>query len=565
MIGEYTQEAFEQVFDLLEKDSAQMWADIEQLPTDTATDLWRKKLEQILFEYMLSSRFSLMRIIHNRVLVQCRAQHKDDRVPDGAEELHADDTRFSVLVGGKWVTFSDITISHAERFTPEEHLNYLTYLLQLANPASASEPSQNRQIIMSFFLDKDPKPDPDPLEVQQILFRAWLDEESANQLAEYLLSEKELAPKKKEKARSNYQKKNRRIFKTMLTREEALRMGHILNFSLEEMQWFMLHTLDVEEGFQMTKADDLIEVFCFRTNASWKITKALKEEYAKLPACEDKLDETVRNDHWTQKTTNDLFEKIESWKYRPETQNTNFLNWLENQAPGLDVPSHTARNIYRNLAASAYQLALGVSDELDDGDVIRYIQRICDTQESEAVHTYLFDSQGISETKCQTVAKRLLLENKERSASSQPDNAVPWSVITTCKDGELSSSYGRVNQSRTRVEDLLLGKTNVEKADLLFLLWFLLNLLWFEDHIDDANALCCRLLDLKDSARILLKAANLPPFFVPHLMEQTMILSIIYGGKTSVNPTEVYEQCLQAVKKTRNRKSKTVENAPSQQ
>ena len=44
---------------------------------------------------------------------------------------------------------------------------------------------------------------------------------------------------------------------TLLSREEAFILGHILQFSLEDMEWFLLRVCDVEGGFRYNSSNDL--------------------------------------------------------------------------------------------------------------------------------------------------------------------------------------------------------------------------------------------------------------------------------------------------------------------
>ena len=131
------------------------------------------------------------------------------------------------------------------------------------------------------------------------------------------------------------------------------------------------------------------------------------------------------------------------------------------------------------------------------------------------------------------------------------DNTKTWSVITTRKDKELSASYGSINSSRTRIQSLLLGTEEVEKSDLLYLLWFTYNLVWGDTEATNEHIICNRILDLKDTASALLDSALLPPFYPPHLMEQSMLLSIIYAGKTGTDPSVIYGSVLQSLRDTR--------------
>ena len=62
MIKNYTQDAKRRCLALIDSDIESIWNSIEQMPTDTDSQKWKKKLKSIAKEYTFSSRFALMRI-----------------------------------------------------------------------------------------------------------------------------------------------------------------------------------------------------------------------------------------------------------------------------------------------------------------------------------------------------------------------------------------------------------------------------------------------------------------------------------------------------------------------
>ena len=48
----------------------------------------------------------------------------------------------------------------------------------------------------------------------------------------------------------------------------------------------------------------------------------------------------------------------------------------------------------------------------------------------------------------------------------------------------------------------------------------------------------------------------LPPFYPPHLIEQSMLLSVIYAGRTESDTAEIYEQICSAVIERRKSKNR---------
>lgn len=70
----------------------------------------------------------------------------------------------------------------------------------------------------------------------------------------------------------------------LLARDEAFALGHTLGFSLAEMQWFLLRTLDTEDGLRYHASGDLVETFGFVTGMGEKSVAALKARCARMLA-----------------------------------------------------------------------------------------------------------------------------------------------------------------------------------------------------------------------------------------------------------------------------------------
>lgn len=499
MLGSHTQRASDYMDDLAAAEAADIWADLGELNETSTAAQWKAKMERIAREYLLTSRFALMRILHNRA----QKEKSEYQFP-----------------------FGEISAEHAANMPPEEHTRYMAWLLEIAGPS--------------------PEEDPDLHE--RILSRAWHDEDSANALIAFGLKDMRKAdPRKYQKHVLRLEKENKKRFGTRLTREEALQLGHILRFTRMEMEWFLLRVFDVEDGLRMNRASDLIEAFCFETGATCDRTARLKEEYARRSAGIEKRDDAARNDNWTRQTAGALLERIKSWEQYPETLDEKFLTWLEQHASGLDIPSRTARRVYRNLAAYTY--CAGIPDE---AELLDELLDLCDMDdESDEVLRCLYCDGELSRERCDQVAEYLYQENKMASGPEMKDSTQLWSVITARKDKKLSSSYGAVNSSRTRIQSLLMGTEEVEKGDLLYLLWFAFNIVWTDSEESGYNVICDRIYDLKEAAAAFLEKALLPTFYLPHLMEQSMLLSIIYAGKTGEDPSAVYGDVLQALKESR--------------
>lgn len=507
----YTQEASNLIFDLLDRETAAIWEDIESTPTDTTAELWAKKLKKIAQDYSLSSRFALMRILY------CRA-HTINISSNSISEMPATDVDFEIFIYGKSYQFKDVSLEHASNLLPEENLQYISCLMDMAELQADSDPEVNEYIIS----------------------RAWYDEASANKVSEYL-------------NKTNQTRKNKK-YKAPLTREEAFQLGHILDFSLEEMQWFMLRVFDVADGFRFNHSEDLIEAYGFLTGASWQHVQQLKEQYEEICSQIEKSTAIVADNGWTKDVSDTLFGQAERWKLYPETRDERFLSWMKTQAPRLDVPSQTAGRIYRNLAAFAHDLITDEEITPSEEEFVDCILDVCEEYEDNGSSRRLFYEDGIlSPAKCKLIADELMLKNNTQSESTEADNTKSWHVLSAKQDGTLSAAGGTINSGRTRVADILSGKVQAEKADMLYLLWFTANLIWEISDIPDTNGLCCRILDFMDTAKSLLSASLMPDFYPPHPIEQSMLLSIVNGRTEGNEPAFVYEYMLQSLKKTRER------------
>ena len=508
----HTSDASERIENLVECEISEIWADIETASDSSNSEKWKAKLESIAREYLLSSRFALMRILSSRQQGQV--------LPAGCSP-------------------DDLTMEYAASLSPEEHTAWMAYLMEAAGPS----------------------PEEDPDLHQRILSRAWYDEESANAvMCRSLPSSAAGDPNKLKKHLARIEKENKKRYQNAFTREEALQMGHILRFTILEMQWYLLRAFDVGDGLRMNRSGDLIEAYCFLTGGSCLLAEDLRQQYAQRSQGIEKRDDPARSQNWTQQASDGLLERVEAWKHHPEQRDSRFLDWMLQQAPGLDIPSRTARRIYRDLAVYAYLGEIPPEEEVLDELLL-----LCDLEEErEETLEALYRDGQISRDLCNQVADHLYWENKTISDSTVKDNTKMWSVITLRKDRTLSASYGAVNSSRTRIQSLLMGTEEVEKGDLLYLLWFTFNLAWGDAPEADSGTLYNRIFDLKDAAAALLNAALLPPFYPPHLLEQSMLLSIICAGKTGTDPCAVYGELLQSAKSTRTRESGSKKHTPEE-
>jgi len=533
-MNEYTQEAESYFLDILDLDISAVWEDIDSLPGDSSAQLWKKKLQKIAHDYSHSARFSLMRILF------CRA-HNVKLFGESSSASLDSLSGFEAIVNGKKHRFGEVSLSHAMDMSSEESRTYIEYLCQIASYQADYDPDLSRHIIS----------------------RAWHNVDSANAISEDMLPEDLRSNEKKlQRARAKYEKENRRLYRQSLSRDEALLLGHILSFSLSEMQWFLLRTLDISEGFRFNRSEDLIEIYAFLRGAGVKHVHKLKDRYREASADIKKSEFPERSNGWTEDVSRSLLGSFDSWRLQPEAMDDLFMNWIIARTPGLDTPSRTAGRIYRNLAAYASELASGRELPPYEEDLADCLLEICTSQEDSAASHRLFFKGGVVDyTMCKEIAASLLLENKIQSISIQADNTKAWHVLSDLGDGSLTPAGGMVNSSRTRIADILFGKVQLEKSDLLYLLWFTFNLVWQSSDVPDNNALCCRILDFSDTAGAILKEAMLPEFYPPHPVEQSMLLSIVSSRAEDDSPCVIYEAMLSSLIKERQRSEGSVKHS----
>ena len=232
-----------------------------------------------------------------------------------------------------------------------------------------------------------------------------------------------------------------------------------------------------------------------------------------------------------------------------------------------NVPSKTALCIYRKLAVYTYRLIpeggfyeSDIVAELDNNklktiplkmqkkckmpmrkDVIDCINRICSSEGEfdKIIEEVLFENGQVSEKRCKEISDCLMNANKELYTSAQ-DQAKAWRTISLSNNGHPKLIVARMpDEKKSRVQKILEGSLQVEKSDMLHLLWFLFNLSWLEHPICDTNELFNSLADYTETVKMVLDKALLPAFYPPHIMEQSMLLSIVESVSDAGSPADV--------------------------
>lgn len=137
--------------------------------------------------------------------------------------------------------------------------------------------------------------------------------------------------------------------KGALSREELLVFGHLIDISLEQMQFLLLRVLaDNEAGFRCSASMDLIDMYGFLLHAPLREVQALKGWYRENAASIPKIGCEEKPAGFTRDLADALEQTFEGFR---EDRVQRMQQWLLRQAPMLDLRSKTARVVYLNLAA----------------------------------------------------------------------------------------------------------------------------------------------------------------------------------------------------------------------
>lgn len=326
-----------------------------------------------------------------------------------------------------------------------------------------------------------------------------------------------------------------------VSREELLLFGHLIDVSLEQMQFLLLRVLaDNAAGFQYSASMDLIDMYGFFVRAPLCEVLALKSWYREHAAAIRKTGYEHKAAGFTQELAEALEDTFAGFR---ENRTKDMQQWLLRQAPMLDLKQKTARVVYVNLAAFVCGLCAmpgAVVPEIAAEDFYADMERISQLRDFDGETRRLLFCAGLpDEKKCALAAATLYYEYAEFAGGfRRHDRAVPW-FVPQVEDGKAGAADKTGYHSRRRMQELLMDREKPKKSDILMLLWLAANLYWTgmpelaqsrEIFMDDFLAAAARLLD----------AALLPEFYPPCVLEQTLLLSIALGTEERT-PAEVYE------------------------
>lgn len=321
-----------------------------------------------------------------------------------------------------------------------------------------------------------------------------------------------------------------------LSKEELLYLGHLMDFSLDDMKFMLLRVLgDNEAGFAYSSSSDLIDMYGFICGLPIDTVVELKSWYYKNAKKHKKVGYEEKPLYCTQDIANSLEKTFK------EMTLDGFKSWLLDRAPTLDVKSKTARKIYINLAAYTYALLNPyLLENFEGNDFYGDIERIASLREyDKRVAAVLFTNTKPDIAKCENIASDIIYENAEYASGfhSHTENSELMYHGPYLKNGNIDVRGKQNKNSKQRIVDIMMDMEAPTKSDILYLLWLSANCHWLESPSIDKTKF---LDDFLSATSRILSAALLPDFYPPHILEQTMMLGIVCGSEEKT-PAMVYE------------------------
>ena len=368
--------------------------------------------------------------------------------------------------------------------------------------------------------------------------------------------------------------------KSGLNREELLHLGHLVDFTLEDMQFILLRVLgDNEASFNFSSSTDIIHMYGFVAGSSLDEIKNLLKWYKKNCGNIKKIEDDDKPTYCTR----DIAESIEN-KF-DHMRIDEFKDWLKNQAPVLDKKRKSARIVYMNLAAYIYDKFRLIDDKnaddlrggygfYNDMEMVASFRAYSNT----AKDIFGIRSNRPDKEKCEIVADAIAFENAEYATDfggtqedkddlkvfhmagvdmgKRPEDAYKdgfkgqtvdekwFHVLSLTKKGDL-----KLDRCKQRMMEILLDKEAPTKSDLLYLVWITSLYFWSGDMMD-AKEKKNIMDDFLSASSCLLQAALLPDVYPPNVLEEAMLFGYALQDEDH-NAAMVYEMiCDRLVKRT---------------
>lgn len=506
---------------LVDREKDRIWEEMLSFGEKKATADWGQWMTRLQQEYDVAARFCLMRLLYAE-FSRCDIL-----------EIPVDNHGFQARTGSGSLSFPAVTMDSAIAMPPEVCDRYMALLTELAAPeAHGNDPKLwNRLLIRAWFCRRNAD--------QYFQDRKTLDREYIRQTPRWMQG----GPGSYAMART-------------LSRGEAIQLGHMLGLTLEQARWLLLRCFDGDD-LNPKQSADLIDAYAFlKEIRSLERIEAMKTSYRQRTAGVEKEAQEEPGGAMTASMMDNMLTAMDQWE-----TDADFLDWLQELAPVLDLPSASALRVYRNLACYAVELfreELGDRPEegqrsvfavtkLDENRIYDALRRVVAQRDSPLVRSRLTRDGEIDPKKCVDTASDLYRANSIQLVNIRhADRAHNYVTIRRSGDGRLTNT----NPDRHRLGKLLEGTEDVTKADLLYLLWMTLNHCWSLEPIPEVpkdypkkilvTSEQERLEQFVGLARDVLKAcASVTDFYPPHPLEASMMLAILHCGD-KLAPAEIY-------------------------
>lgn len=384
-----------------------------------------------------------------------------------------------------------------------------------------------------------------------------------------------------------------------VSKQAAFRLGHLLEFDLAEMEEFLAKV--IQEGtrwnqpdesccdqFNIKSSSDLIEMFCFKCHDLHLDPEELKQEYWRRTSTTEKKTDSKDTIGVTAEIASYLFdeEDVPDW-LKPEEQldaeerTEQFLEWLEGNAPYLDVPSRSATALAQLLARKGLQIMkhIGLPFPIPKfsgaypqppkqklpSTLIRVPDIIIEEHEKgilkeegwENSHWFAL-AEDLTKVLCtfesnQSISEKAFQKSSPADGSFSPDgrqrdvdSSSVYSLFVPRKaaGGEetVIGEWVKLQGTSNRLHGILTGEIPPQKGDILFLLFFIANLLWSATSrpkeeapqmVSQFKTAAEQLLDGRSSnsnSRNNYSFPTIGKFYVAHYTEFAILSSIVYSA-----------------------------------
>lgn len=386
----------------------------------------------------------------------------------------------------------------------------------------------------------------------------------------------------------------------LVSKKDAFKLGHLLDFDFEEMEEFLAKV--IQEGVQWNEQDesccdqfnfksssDLIELFCFRFRDLHLNPETLRKEYEQRTNTTEKKADSKDAAGITMEIASYLIdeEEVPDWlnpeeSMETETRTEQFLKWLEENAPYLDVPSQSATELARLLARKILQI-INQSQELslsfpalDNYPLTKYdapttltsVPAIVVAEHEDKILTkekwnnahwtalseylrsilYSLESNTLSRNNISSDNDPHAVTFSERRNRREIDSSSLYSFFVPRKEEKSKDAPiggpTKLQKTYNRLNGILTGEIAPQKFDILFLLFVIANLIWL-DSSWPAEEVPAMVSQFEAAAEELLNGycsnsssnrdysfSTIGRYYVGHYTEFTILSSIVYSAVT---------------------------------